>query len=82
MENNPKQKWASTFIDLLLEMKKVKDKVVEKGTDTLSYYYYHKFDKRYDELMEQARKENSLLETRVKKRGRKKKVVSVKKQGK
>ena len=28
-ENHPEQKWASAFIDLLLEMKKVKDKAVE-----------------------------------------------------
>ena len=62
-ENHPEQKWASAFIDLLLEMKKVKDKAVEKGKDFLSYYHYHKFDKKYDELIEQARKENPLPET-------------------
>ena len=72
-ENHPEQKWASAFIDLLLEMKKVKDKSVEKGKDFLSYYHYHKFDKKYDELIEQARKENPLPETTEKKRGRKKK---------
>lgn len=72
-ENHPEQKWASAFIDLLLEMKKVKDKAVEKGKDSLSYYHYHKFDKKYDELIEQARKENPLPETTEKKRGRKKK---------
>ena len=72
-ENHPEQKWASAFIDLLLEMKKVKDKAVEKGKDFLSYYHYHKFDKKYDELIEQARKENPLSETTEKKRGRKKK---------
>ena len=59
-ENHPEQKWASAFIDLLLEMKKVKDKAVEKGKDFLSYYHYHKFDKKYDELIGQARKENPL----------------------
>ena len=72
-ENHPDQKWASAFIDLLLEMKKVKDKAVEKGKHSLSYYHYHKFDKKYDELIEQARKENPLPETTEKKRGRKKK---------
>ena len=72
-ENHPEQKWASAFIDLLLEMKKVKDKAIEKGKDSLSYYHYHKFDKKYDELIEQARKENPLPETTKKKRGRKKK---------
>ena len=76
-ENHPDQKWASAFIDLLLEMKKVKDKAVEKGKDSLSYYHYHKFDKKYDALIEQARKENPLPETTVKKRGRKKKGKSL-----
>ena len=72
-ENHPEQKWASAFTDFLLAMKKVRDKAVEKGKDSLSYYYYHKFDKKYDELIEQARKENPLPETTEKKRGRKKK---------
>lgn len=72
-ENRPEQKWASAFIDLLLEMKKVKDKAVEVGKETLSYYHYHKFDKRYDELIKQAREENPLPVTTEKKRGRKKK---------
>ena len=72
-ENHPEQKWASAFIDLLLEMKKVKDKAVEVGKETLSYYHYHKFDKRYDELIKQAREENPLPVTTEKKRERKKK---------
>ena len=42
--NHPEQKWASAFIDLLLEMKKVKDKAVEKGKDFLSYYHYYLHD--------------------------------------
>lgn len=73
VENHPEQKWASAFIDLLLEMKKVKDKAVEKGKDSLSYYHYHKLEKQYDELIEQARKKNPLSETTEKKRGRRKK---------
>ncbi len=72
-ENHPEQKWASAFIDLLLEMKKVKEKAIEKGKDSLSYYHYHKFDKKYDELIGQTWKENPLPETTKKKRGRKKK---------
>ena len=72
-ENHPEQKWASAFIDLLTEMKKVKDKAVEAGKETLSYYHYHKFDKRYDELIKQAREENPLPVTTEKKRERKKK---------
>lgn len=61
--NHPNQKWTPEFIELLPEMKKVKDKAVEKGKESMSYYYYHKFDKKYDELIEQARKENPLPET-------------------
>lgn len=72
-ENHPEQKWASAFTDLLLEMKKAKDKAAEKGRDSLSYYYHHKFDRKYDELIKQARNENPLPETTEKKRGRKKK---------
>lgn len=72
-ENHPEQEWASAFIDLLLEMKKVKDKAIEAGKESLSYYHYHKFDKQYDKLIKQAREENPLPVTTAKKRGRKKK---------
>lgn len=72
-ENHPEQKWASAFIDLLTEMKKVKDKAVEVGKETLSYYHYHKFDKRYDELIKQAREENPLPATTEKNMGERKK---------
>lgn len=72
-ENHPEQKWASAFIGLLIKMKKVKDKAVEAGKETLSYYHYHKFDKQYDKLIKQAREENPLPVATEKKRGRKKK---------
>ena len=45
-------------------MKKVKDKAVEAGKVTLSYYHYHKFDKRYDELIKQAREKNPLHQSK------------------
>ncbi len=73
IENRPEQTWATGFIDLLLEMKKVKDKAVEAGKESLSYYHYHKFDKRYEELIKQGREENPLPKETEKKRGRKKK---------
>lgn len=66
-ENHPEQKWASGFINLLLEMKKVKEKAVEEGKDSLSYYHCHKFEKKYDGLLELARKENPFPETAKKK---------------
>ena len=73
IENHPEQTWAPAFTDLLLEMKKVKEKAEAAGKEALSYYYLHKFDKKYEELIKLARQENPLPETTEKKRGRKKK---------
>lgn len=72
-ENHPEQTWVKEFKNLLLEMKKVKDKVVAQEKEAVSYYYLHKFDKRYDEIIQQAYEENPLPESTSKKRGRKKK---------
>lgn len=72
-ENHPEQKWATAFKNLLLEMKKVKEKAVDAGKDILSYYHLHKFDKLYDEIIKTAYEENPVLETTEIKRGRKKK---------
>ena len=68
---------AFFFIGLLLEMKTVKDKAIEKEKESLSYYHYHKFDKQYDKLIEQARKENPLPETTEKSVEGRKKVKSL-----
>jgi len=72
-ENYPEQTWAKEFKTLLLEMKKVKDKAVAKEKEAVSYYYLHKFDKRYDEIIKKAYEDNPLPESTGKKRGRKKK---------
>lgn len=72
-ENHPEQTWVKEFKNLLLEMKKVKDKAVAQEKEAVSYYYLHKFDKRYDEIIQQAYEENPLPESTSKKRGRKKK---------
>lgn len=72
-ENHPEQTWAPAFINLLLEMKKAREKAAGIGKESLSYYHYHKFDKKYEELIKMARQENPLPETTGKKRGRKKK---------
>lgn len=61
-KNHPEQNWAPASISFLLETKKVKDKSVEKDRDSLSYYQYHRFDKKYDELIEQPRKQNPFPE--------------------
>lgn len=72
-ENHPEQEWPPGFIDLLLKMKKAKEKAIRDGKETLSYYYLHKFGQEYDRLIKLAREENPLPETTGKKRGRKKK---------
>ena len=72
-ENHPEQTWATKFKELLLAMKKVKDKALADGKDEVSYYHLHKFDKQYDEIIKTAYEENPLPETTAKKRGRKKK---------
>ena len=72
-ENHPEQAWASSFIDLLLEMKKAKEEAIAAGKEALSDYDCQKFDKKYEELIKLAREENPLPETTEKKRGRKKK---------
>lgn len=72
-ENHPEQTWAKRFKDLLLAMKKEKDKTVMQGKDSVSYYHLHKFDKQYDEIIKTAYEENPLPEVNEKKRGRKKK---------
>jgi len=72
-ENHPEQTWVKEFKELLLEMKKVKDKAVEQEKEAVSYYHLHKYDKRYDEIIKKAYEENPLPESTGKKRGRKKK---------
>ena len=62
-ENHPEQTWVKEFKNLLLEMKKVKDKAVAQEKEAVSYYYLHKFDKRYDEIIQQAYEENPLPES-------------------
>ena len=72
-ENHPEQKWATRFKELLIAMKKVKDKALAAGKDEVSYYHLHKFDKQYDEIIKTAYEENPLQEPATKKRGRQKK---------
>ncbi len=72
-ENHPEQTWAARFKELLLAMKKVKDKALADGKEEVSYYHLHKFDKQYDEILKTAYEENPLPESTAKKRGRRKK---------
>lgn len=72
-ENHPQQTWATKFKELLLAMKKVKDKSLDAGKEEVSYYHLHKFDKEYEKLIKLAYEENPMPEVTTRKRGRKKK---------
>jgi transposase len=72
-ENNHEFTWPKAFKDLLLEMKRVRDKAVGKGNTELSYYYHHKFSIKYDQIIETAYIETpEPAASPQKKRGRKK----------
>lgn len=56
-ENHPEFTWPQAFADLLLEMKKVRDKAVVLGKQELGYYYQHKFSSTYDQIIDLAYEE-------------------------
>lgn len=74
IENHPEQTWAVRFKKLLLNIKKVLDKVLLSDKDEVSYYHRHKFDTEYDSIINAAYEENPLPETPARKLGRKKKI--------
>jgi transposase len=72
-ENHPEFTWPQAFIDLLLEMKKVRDRAAALGKQGLSYYYHHKFSSTYDRIIALAYEETPepTLVPGKKRRGRK-----------
>lgn len=56
-ENHPEFTWPQAFADLLLEMKKVRDKAVALEKQELSHYYRHKFSSTYDQIIDLAYEE-------------------------
>ena len=80
-ENQPEFTWPKAFKDLLLAMKKARDKAVDQGKQELSYYYHHKFSTMYDQIIETAYRETPepVPTPGKKKRGKKKrgKVLSL-----
>ena len=72
-ENYAEQIWAIKFKELLLEMKRAKEKAVQAEKSELSYYHLHKFDIKYDSILQEAFEMNPLPVITEKKRGRKKK---------
>ena len=57
-ENNPEQKWASMFKELLVKMKSSKEKAIEKGKAALSRSTLNKYSRCYDEIISLAKEEN------------------------
>ncbi|WP_054743947.1 IS66 family transposase, partial [Cellulosilyticum ruminicola] len=62
--------WSSKMIELLLNMKKQKDKAVFMSKEEPTYYYTHKFHKEYQSIIEEARKLNPIPEKVPSKSGR------------
>ena len=52
---------------------KIKDKAISEEKDKVSYYHWHKFDLRYDEILKVAHEENLMPQSNAKKRDRRKK---------
>ncbi len=72
-ENNPEQTWPEEMKALLLRMKAVKEDFVDKEKQALSRYHLHKFSVKYDNIVENARKQNPVENKPSGKRGRPKK---------
>lgn len=72
-DNYPNQIWATKFKELLLEMKRIKERAVQAEQSKLTYYYLRKFDIKYNSILQEAFEMNPLPVITEKKRGRKKK---------
>jgi transposase len=72
-ENHPDQTWHKRFSDLLMKMKKAKDRAVKDGHDFLSEELFQDYSLRYDEIIRIACEENPLPVPAPGKKGRRKK---------
>lgn len=72
-ESHPEQKWPARIKQLLLHMKKVKERAIDHGKSELSYYHQRKFLVEYDCCLQKAVEENPIEEKAQGKRGRPKK---------
>jgi transposase len=73
-EFSPEHEWATRFKSLLLDMKKAKERTMDRGKTEISQYYAQKFDAEYDSIIKEA--ETSCPDppdSPDRKRGRKKK---------
>lgn len=53
-EFQPDHEWPARFKALLLDMKKAKERTMDRGADGISRYYRKKFDAEYDRILEEA----------------------------
>lgn len=70
IENTPEQKWASEFAELLLKMKRSKERAIEKGKDNLCKSTLKKYSECYDVIIKNAYEENPVLKNNPVKRGK------------
>lgn len=72
-ESHPEQKWPAHIKQLLLHMKKVKERAIDNEKSELSYYHQHTFSVKYDSCLQVALEENPIEPKAQGKRGRPKK---------
>jgi transposase len=70
VKENTKQVWAQAMIDLLLEMKDVKEKLLLRNVINPSVYYLRKFNHVYDRLTTEALALNPVPEREKTKKGK------------
>lgn len=75
-ESYPAQNWPVQIKELLLHMKKVKERAISQGKDMLSYYHRHKFSVKYDQYLQEATEQNQIAPKAQGKRGRAKKNIA------
>src|SRR5665648_574310 len=73
VENHPEQCWADKMIELLLQMKHLKDNLGDNEYLEMSPFYLKYFDLKYDGIIEEALKTNPIQNKPKGKRGRQKK---------
>ena len=73
VEERFEQDWSKEMAELLVKMKIVKGKAIEKGKEKLSKESLYRYRKKFDEIVEKGLEVNPWQPPKVKKRGRPKK---------
>ena len=67
---NSKQAWAQSLIDLLLKMKRTKEKLILKNRCEPTPYFLKRYSLAYDEILKQAMKKNPIVPHETTQKGR------------